>query len=230
MYFIELDDSNRKIELSTSVKYTSCSHFLDFPEVNFDSDCTPIHHTVKLMASAGLLREELNCLDIESKLNGKYHYDKSSDEFIIAKLTISEFPSEWKELMEESWSMWLEALDGDHVSVGNRADEIEENELYDDPFLFGSLFYIKRVDVHPLFRGNRTGTSLIKYTFRYLIKDTDGMIFLIAKPMQSLLSAAEEKFSSSTKLANYYKSCGFKRVAKLDSKSILMEAKLNNFR
>lgn len=230
MYSIELEGQKERIELSVSVSHESFSGFLDFPEVDFNNDCYPIHHTIKLLASTDMLREDLGSLNIESELDAKYHYDKVSDELTIAKITISEFPSDWKEKMGDSWFMWLDALDGDHAVVGERADEIEENDLYDDPFLFGSLFYINRVDVHPLFRGNKTGINLIIYTFRYLINDTDGMAFLIAKPMQSLLSDDIEIFRSSTRLANYYKKCGFKRVSGSDPKSILMESKVNSLR
>ncbi|MGG1519038.1 hypothetical protein ABE504_26745 [Paenibacillus oryzisoli] len=230
MYFIELEGHKESIELSVSVSHESFSSFPDFPEIDFNYGCYPIHHTIKLLASTEILREELGYLNLKSELEGKYHYDKSTDELIIAKISISEFPSEWKETMGDSWFMWLDALDGDHAVVGERADEIEENDLYDDPFLFGNLFYIDRVDVHPLFRANKTGINLIIYTFRYLINDTDGMVFLIAKPMQSLLSEDKEDFKSSARLANYYKKCGFKRVSGSNPKSILMESKVSNLR
>lgn len=56
------------------------------------------------------------------------------------------------------------------------------------------------------------------------------MVFLIAKPMQSLLTKADENFKSNARLANYYKRCGFERVAGSDSKAILMECKVNKLR
>ncbi|MFB5270004.1 hypothetical protein ACE41H_24925 [Paenibacillus enshidis] len=43
--------------------------------------------------------------------------------------------------MDATWSYWLDAVDGDHLIVGSRADEILDRELYDDPFDNGSLSY-----------------------------------------------------------------------------------------
>ncbi|KQO18306.1 hypothetical protein ASF12_06695 [Paenibacillus sp. Leaf72] len=124
--------------------------------------------------------------------------------------------------------MWLDTLDEDHCIIGNRADQIEEHDLYNDPFSFGSLFYIRRVDVHPKFRGQHTGINLIQYTFKNLIRNANGMVFLFAKPMQSTLSKKKETFKSHARLAKYYEKCGFKRVSQKKADAILMETNLQD--
>ncbi|MFD2170885.1 hypothetical protein [Tumebacillus lipolyticus] len=205
-------------ELDLIVTYhLSCFH--DFPTVDYDTDTMPISHTVQLESDYEFLQDKLGISD-EDKNN---FTSKSIENVILAELTITEFPSEWKEEIGESWFCWLDALDGDHAVIGSRADQIEEEELYDDPFLVGSLFYVSRLDVHPFLRGREIGIKLIQYSFRNLIRNASGMIFLISKPMQSSFSKDDAIFKSSSRLAKYYERVGFTRVSKRKSKDVLME-------
>ncbi|MBW7475690.1 GNAT family N-acetyltransferase [Paenibacillus oenotherae] len=152
------------------------------------------------------------------------------DQIIIARLEITEFPDEWKEEMETSWHNWLDALDGDHAIVGARADQIVDEDIYEEDFYYGSLYYIWRLDVHPNFRGEEIGIKLINYTFKHLLRNAQGIVFLIAKPMQSRLSKTQINFNSSSRLSKYYRRCGFKRVSKERSKSILMEVQVHEIK
>jgi hypothetical protein len=46
--------------------------------------------------------------------------------------------------------------------------------------------------------------------------------------MKSIFSENSDIFTSSNKLANYYKKAGFKRSTKAKGKDILMEAEIND--
>ncbi|SFF32857.1 hypothetical protein SAMN04487969_12653 [Paenibacillus algorifonticola] len=229
MFTLDMTDSkNNRIQLYTSVTHRTFNEYLEYPEFEENYDFSPIRHGIKLVASLDMILDETKEQDIEEKLKAEYYLDDESNELVIAKISITEFPAEWKENMEDSWFMWLDTLDGDHCVIGSRADEIEEQDLYDDPFSFGSLFYIERIDVHPKFRGQHTGINLIQYTFKHLIRNANGMVFLIAKPMQSTLSKKKETFKSQARLAKYYEKCGFKRVSKKKADCILMETNLQD--
>jgi hypothetical protein len=48
--------------------------------------------------------------------------------------------------------------------------------------------------------------------------------------MQSKLSESQVDFNSSSRLARYYNRCGFKKVTKERSKSILMEVQVHKMK
>ncbi|MDQ0170510.1 GNAT family N-acetyltransferase [Paenibacillus tundrae] len=224
--YIEIETIEKKvtkIEFSPQVVLNTCGRMFDFPEMSFD-ECTPISHSVRLVYPLDLIDIELNgplTEDIENQIKAKYYVE--DNQIIIASLDITEFPDEWRLEMGMSWFYWLDALDGDHAIVGERANQIVEEDIYEDHFDYGSLYYIQRVDVHPNFRGEKIGIKLINHAFKYLLRNANGIVFLFAKPMQSTLSKAQSKFNSSSRLSNYYKHCGFKRASKERSKAILME-------
>lgn len=213
--FMEFMKSNGPVRyfFDPSVSYTSCCNIMDFPEVDFNSDVEPIFHMVQLVTSLDLLRDEFELTEkTEAEIKNKYWVEDESDQIVIGKITITEFPNEWKEEMGVTWSYWLDALDGDHAVIGNRADEILRRNLYDDPFDFGSLFYIQQLKVHPIFRGEKIGLNLIRFTFKNLFRSSNGVVFTIA---QSPITENIQKKSSSnrfTKLVDYYEKIGFTRA------------------
>jgi len=229
MYFIDFAKKEEVVnaELLTSISYASRCELINFPNVDIDADTSPIFHFVELVSSLSLLRDEYRFDEnTEKTLQEKYLIDSERDQLVLAKLCITEFPDAWRQEIGESWFDWLDAIDADHAVIGARADQIENEDLFDDPFLFGSLFFIYRLDVHPSFRRNKTGIKLIQHTFKYLIRDASGMAFLIAKPMKSTFTNCNEQFIDSKRLARYYSSIGFKKISNRRSKDIVMEIPL----
>ncbi|WP_260870913.1 GNAT family N-acetyltransferase [Paenibacillus xylanexedens] len=154
----------------------------------------------------------------------KYYFEKNEDQIVVARLEVTEFPNEWKEEMRGSWFCWLDVLDGDYAVIGERADRIVNEDIYGEVLEYGNLYYIQRLDVHPEFRGQEVGLKLIQHTFKYMLRNANGIVFVIAKPMKSKLSKKSDVFRSSIRLSNYYKRCGFKRIRDGSTKSIVMEA------
>ncbi|MFF2484608.1 GNAT family N-acetyltransferase [Paenibacillus sp. NPDC058071] len=229
--FIEFETSEKeliKIDISPQVDLVTYGSLFEFPEITFN-EYSPISHSVKIVYPFESIELDYPLTeDIENQIKAKYHVE--DDQIIIARLEITEFPDEWKEEMETSWFEWLDALDGDHAIVGARADQIVNDDIYEEDFDFGSLYYIQRLDVHPNFRGEGIGIKLINHSFKYLLRNAQGIVFLIAKPMQSRLSKTQIDFNSSSRLSKYYRRCGFKRVSKERSKSILMEAQVHKIK
>ncbi|AWP28109.1 GNAT family N-acetyltransferase [Paenibacillus sp. Cedars] len=226
--FETFENGLMKIEISPQVKLVTYGRLFEFPEIKLD-EYTPIYHSIKLVYPLDLIELEYSLTEeIENQIKAKYYVE--DNQIIIASLNITEFPDDWKEEMETSWFNWLDVLDGDHAIIGARADQIVDEDVYNEHFHFGSLYYIQRLDVHPNFRGEEIGIKLINHTFKYLLRNAQGIVFLIAKPMQSKLSESQLDFNSSSGLSRYYKRCGFKRVTKERSKSILMEVQVNKMK
>lgn len=226
--FETFENGLMKIEILPQVTLSTYGRLFEFPEIKLD-EYTPIHHSIKLVYSLDLIELEYPLTEeIENQIKAKYYVE--DNQIIIASLDINEFPDDWKEEMGTSWFNWLDVLDGDHAIIGARADQIVDEDVYDEHFDFGSLYYIQRLDVHPNFRGEEIGIKLINHTFNYLLRNAQGIVFLIAKPMKSKLSESQLDFNSSSRLSRYYKRCGFKRVTKERSKSILMEVQVHKMK
>lgn len=227
---IELFDSKEKVtyDIYPTISYESFCNYLSFPEPEFDPDLSMIVHELKIVASLELLRDENNFTqEIEDEIRTKYKIDEDSDLIEIAKVIITEFPNQWKEEMEVSWFYWLDALNGDHAVIGTRADEILNRELYDDPFDYGSLFYIQSLEVQPPFRGENLGIKLIQYGFKYLIRTSNGMVFVIA---QEPFITSSKKEKRSLGLVDYYETLGFTRAFNSKNQDLVMEIEISKLR
>lgn len=230
---IEFIDSNQKIvyEVYPTISHESFCNYLDFPEPNFEPDLSMITHRIRIIASLDLFIEEYNVTEeIKDQLKQQYKLNEEENSIEIAKVTITEFPNEWKEHMEVTWFYWLDALDGDHAVIGSRADEILDRELYEDPFDLGSLFYVQSLKVHPLFRGNKLGIKLIEYAFKYLIRTSNGMIFVIAEEPITSVFKEQSSANKSTGLVRYYEKSGFTRAFNSINKDLVMEIELRKIR
>ncbi|NGM84786.1 GNAT family N-acetyltransferase [Paenibacillus sp. 7124] len=218
-------------EIYPFISYESQCNDLDFPEPSFDPSSSFIFHTVKLVASLDLLTDEYdNSEEIIQRLKESYAIDEDKNLIDIAELHITEFPNEWKDEIGPNWFYWLDAIDGDHAVVGSRADEILDRELYDDPFDFGSLYYIQTLKVHKAFRGEKLGLQLINYAFEHFIKDYNGMVFLIPQePITQEIESGKRKMKP-IKLVNYYEKLGFKRVFNSINSDIVMEVEISKLR
>ncbi|SEB10615.1 GNAT family N-acetyltransferase [Paenibacillus sp. 276b] len=226
--FETFENGVMQIEISPQVTLETYGRLFEFPEIKLD-EYTPIYHSIKLVYPLDLIESEYSLTEeVEKQIKAKYYVE--DNQIIIASLDITEFPDDWKEEMETSWFNWLDVLDGDHAIIGARADQIVDEDVYDEHFDFGSLYYIRRLDVHPNFRGEEIGRKLINHTFKYLLRNAQGIVFLIAKPMQSKLSESQLDFNSSSRLSRYYNRCGFKRVTKERSESILMEVQVHKMK
>jgi GNAT superfamily N-acetyltransferase len=226
---IELPFKSLTMQVNPYVSNSSWSEFIDFPEVELNIDTGPIVHTSELTIPIEKLSLEMKFTDEnEKEIMNNYYVEKNHGmKIVVARLRITEFPTEWKERIGVSWLEWLDAYDGDHLVVGERA---EEKYWDDDSLLFGSLFYIERVDVHPKFRGEKLGLDLISHSLWYLSRNGSGPIFLIARPMKSVLCEEDKEYKDTIKLVNYYKGLGFREIKKLDSGAYLMECSLGEFR
>ncbi|WP_260871281.1 N-acetyltransferase [Paenibacillus sp. Y412MC10] len=221
---ISVDERVLKIDVSPKMVYESNGTLYEFPHSEFNEEYQPIYHTISVVVSMEQIDMECTLTqEVENQLKEKYYLEENEDQLVVARLEITEFPNEWKEEMGDSWFNWLDALDGDYAVIGERADRIVNEDIYGEAFEYGSLYYIQRLDVHPEFRGQEVGLKLIQHTFKYMLRNANGMVFLIAKPMKSKLSKKSNVFKSSSRLSNYYKKCGFKRIRNRSTKSIVME-------
>ncbi|MRN56744.1 hypothetical protein [Paenibacillus monticola] len=230
--FIEIDNLNEKVkvELSPSVEYSSNCTLMDFPDVNFSSAMGPIYHTIKVISSLDLIREEYELTEtVDEQFSEKYWINKEEDKIILAKLVITEFPNEWKEQIDESWAYWLDALDGDHAVIGSRADEILERGIYDDDlFEFGSLFYVKDLEIHHEFNSSKFAIDLLRFTFGNLIRDRTGILFVI--PQERIIGEIDKEWKNETKkLIDFYEKSGFTRAFNSINEDVVMEIDLRAF-
>jgi GNAT superfamily N-acetyltransferase len=227
---IEIPSKSLTIQVNPYVSNSSWSEFIDFPKVDFNIDTSPIVHTTELTIPFEKISVEMELTEeIEAEIRKNYYVENVEHDLkiVVARLRITEFPTEWKERIGVSWMEWLDAYDGDHLVVGERA---ENKDTYDDSLLFGSLFYIERVDVHPKFRGHKLGMDLISHSLWYLSRSGSGPVFLIAQPMKSVLCEEDKEYKDTKKLVNYYRKLGFTEIRKLDSEAYLMETRLGDFR
>lgn len=215
---IDLSTSSKKlnIEVFPTVKYETHCELFDFPNADYNSDMMPIFHIVKLVTSLEIINDEFGVTEeIEDILKERYWVDEEEDQIIIAKMTMTEFPNSWRERMEVTWSYWLDAIDGDHLVVGSRADEIIDRELYDNPFDNGSLYYIQDVAVHDSFKNSEIEINLLRYTFYNFIQNNFGMIFFIA---QTIDKDVEQDITKKTRviigkeMLDIFEKCGFSRI------------------
>lgn len=153
-------------ELSPQIICESYCTFNNFSEFNYHSEIDPIIHTIKLVSSLELMNDEYEITDeIEELLKKKYWIDSDRDQLIIAEIIITEFPDNWRERMDTTWSYWLDEIDGDHSVIGLRADEILERDIYNQPFDNGSLYYINTIKIHDAFDSDNIVINLINYSF-----------------------------------------------------------------
>lgn len=224
-------------EVLPSVTYETYCEFIDFPEVDYNSDIDPIVHTIKLVVPLEVINDEYEITDeIEELLKEKYWIDEDRDQLIIAKMTMTEFPNTWRERMDVTWSYWLDAIDGDHLVIGSRADEISERELYDNPFDNGSLYYIKDIAIHDSFYNDDIEIDLIRYTFRDFIQNDAGVVFYIAQTIEQ--NAEKNPTTKNTwivkdnNMIKKLERCGFSRIFNSTVKDMIMEievCKLQDF-
>ncbi|BFH61909.1 hypothetical protein [Paenibacillus azoreducens] len=215
-------------EVLPSVTYETYCEFIDFPEVDYNSDIDPIVHTIKLVVSLEVLNDEYEITDeIEELLKKKYWVDEDRDQLIIAKMTMTEFPNTWRERMDVTWSYWLDAIDGDHFVIGSRADEISERELYDNPFDNGSLYYIKDIAVHDSFDNDAIEIDLIRYTFRDFIQNDTGVVFYIAQTIDHNVEKNPDtkntRIVKDKDMIEKLERCGFSRIFNSTVKDMIME-------
>lgn len=221
-----------KLELYPSVTCEMHCKFLDFPKVEYDPDMEPIVHIVKLVVSLDSLNDEYEITEaIEESLKEKFWIDEENDELIIAKMVMTQFPDSWRKRMKVSWSYWLDAVDGDHLVIGSRADEIIERGLYKNPFTNASLYYIQDLNVHEYFKGNDTDIHLLRYTFQNFIQNAAGMVFVIPQRLEDSNDRdGSSKIIKDTKMIEQYEKCGFSRIFNSAIKDMVMEIEVSKLR
>ncbi len=216
-------DGSLKIDLLPSVIHKTHCELLDFPEVKLDSDVYPIIHSITLVSSLEIIRDEYrNTEQIEELLKEKYWVDEEMDQLVIAKMTITEFPDLWRDQMNVTWSYWLDTVDGDHMVIGLRADEILERELYDAPFIDGSLYYIKDIALHNSFSNKDIEMNLLRYTFRNFLQSVTGMVFFIAQTID-IENETDSKIVKDKKMIEILETLGFARNFNSTVKDLILE-------
>lgn len=231
---IDLSTSSKKmnIEVFPTVKYETHCELFDFPEADYNSDMLPISHIVKLVTSLEMLNDEYGITEeIEDILRERYWIDEDENQLIIAKMAMTEFPNSWRERMEVTWSYWLDAIDGDHLVVGSRADEIMDRDLYGNPFDNGSLYYIYDVDVHGSFKNKDIEINLLRYTFSNFIQNDIGMVFFIAQTIDKNTEqhsiTKEIKVVKDTEMLDIFDKCGFSRIFNSVIKDLVLEIEVH---
>ncbi|MFK4474915.1 hypothetical protein ABH897_004683 [Paenibacillus sp. RC73] len=227
---IDLITSTGRLEYEV-LPFVTCEtycEFNDFPEFHYNSDIDPIVHNIKLVVSLEVINDEYEITDeIEELLKKKYWVDEDRDQLIIAKMTITEFPNTWRERMDVTWSYWLDVIDGDHLVIGSRADEISERELYDNPFDNGSLYYIKDIAVHDSFDNDDIEIDLIRYTFRDFVRNDVGVVFYIAQTIdhniEKKLTTRNTRVVKEKDMIEKLEGCGFSRIFNSTVKDMIME-------
>lgn len=115
--------------------------------------------------------------------------------------------------MGVSWSEWLARFDEDCTAIGIRADEIVNDPNSGHCLCDGSLYLLDKLDVHPMFRGQRIGMHLCRYVLHVMPKTDSDMIFLLAEPIDSKYEDGNKnRITDINRLAEYYIAAGFRFV------------------
>lgn len=165
------------------------------------------------------------------RLKGFYLRDREDEgpEVIVARVSIYEYPTAFKERLGISWTNWLDWDFSEFEVVGEYMDMLEEE--CEAPSV-GSLFYVDRVDVHPAFRGKRFGGSLIVHALSLMRRSTDDIALLYAMPLASWFdrgSGCNRSPDAIQKLVDYYSSLGFEEVAEVENEGTLLKFEIGMY-
>lgn len=208
--------------LKDPVSIYSINHEIEAPSLEWET-CGrmdfPPHHSFSIKIGESFDKELEEVADPELRL-------RIESNLPLAIIEVMEFPGLYKAQTGIPWDEWLDMETGDHEPLGKRMRQLEKIGM--DP-MFGSLFYIDAIHVHPAIRGQGVGVHMLRRILWGLARNEDDLFMLFAQPLRSIFDRRDEEVDRSVKavnrLARYYEKAGLKKVRKT-SNGILMEARV----
>ena len=139
----------------------------------------------------------------------------------MARVALEDFPATTcTALTGGNWFDWLDAIgdDGQTCIAGLVHDlTSEEGDAeamhVESPLIHGSLFWLRRLDVHPKLRGQEIGARLMPQALWTVRRVSGDLAVLEAFPTESLFDVAAPTRTASAvrRLVSYYERVGFRR-------------------
>lgn len=215
--------NGRSIECYPDIQHDVTSSYLGFVQEEAPDLYPTVHHIKIKLSIDGLLEDDSTIIPQKLQEQGFCVIEQDSDQWIeVASILVREFPERHRELMEMSWTDWLDAFDGDTYSVGLRADEVLEHQYCPYTLQDGSLFLFEDLHVHPRFRGQNIGLRLIRHLLVVLRRADGDLAILFANPRNSIYGDNSARIDNKRALAQYYERAGFTIVR--EDGAVLMEA------
>jgi|GEM_PF-565835 len=214
-------------EVGPTIEHSAYSSFPGF--VQYETGCSypQILHNVRVVLTWKNLSEQIPAISLTAVKQQGYLVEEAGEpKIVVAEALIKEYPVRWRQKMGVSWSEWLARFDEDSTAIGIRADEIVHGPDHGHCLCEGSLYLLDKLDVHPLFRGQRVGLHLCRYVLNVIPKTDSDMIFLLADPIDSKYENGNyNRITDINRLAEYYVTAGFRYVRVQPDGQILMEAR-----
>ena len=213
-------------DVGPTIENSAYSSFTGFVQYETGYSYLQIQHNVRLLISWTNLSEQIPAISLAEVKQLGYLVEETCElKIIVAEALIKEYPSRWRQKMGVSWSEWLTRFDEDSTAIGIRADEIVHDGQYGTCLCDGSLYLLDKLDVHPMFRGQRIGLHLCRYVLNVMPKTDSDMIFLLAEPIDSKYeNGNSNRITDINRLAEYYVAAGFRYVRVQPDGQILLEA------
>lgn len=213
-------------EVGPTIEHSAYSSFPGFIQYETGYSYPQMQHNVRMVLSWSNLSEQIPAISLAAVKQQGYLVDETGEPKIIAaEVVIKEFPNHWRQKMGVSWSEWLARFDEDCTAIGIRADEIVNDPNSGHCLCDGSLYLLDKLDVHPMFRGQRIGMHLCRYVLHVMPKTDSDMIFLLAEPIDSKYEDGNKnRITDINRLAEYYIAAGFRFVRVQPDEQILLEA------
>ena len=211
--------------------FRTCHGYVDPDGVYSDP---PIRHTLTLTLPLGdtEFAEERGSLptvsEVPLEVRAAPDGSDSGRELIVARLTMAQLNSRYRDLVGTSWHEWLDSIDSDLAWVGSFLDEAADDpEEYECDLIGGALFHIYNVGVHPAFRGQNVGLRLIAHALVITSAGLNDAATLIAADAPNGWDQRErdQTRTRANALARHYARLGFSAVDKSEhGANILMYA------
>jgi len=138
---------------------------------------------------------------------------RKREQFLVAFLNVDEFPVDWG--FADDWLERLDSVDADCGSLAPMVESLHRKAKRDFWFSFtsGSLFHMRRLEVHPSFRGQQIGGRLLLHALAQVGRSIGDVAVLNAVPIRTLFEncPADQRAKAVRALVRYYRRIGFKR-------------------
>jgi GNAT superfamily N-acetyltransferase len=208
------------LEVTPDILHTSKSQFGGFADRSSLYDAAPVKHRFDLVITrdmvdmeAGLRSAARPDWDTIAGLCTPYPAEARGEAVLAAYLVVDELPARFRRELNTTWAEWLDSMDGELGIVGEFADELADRP--DTKALQeGSLFYLREVDVHPLFAGQCVGARLIAHAMWTVCRSAGDVAALLARPKRGRFREFEPegRHISRQGLVKYYERIGFARA------------------
>lgn len=119
-------------------------------------------------------------LDLLGMGSGGLGTGTGGDGFLVARVEILEFPERLRVDLHSTWSDWLGDMEHELALAGTAADDLAERPET-RALRNGSLFVIRRVQVHSRFRGQDIGARTVAHAL-WSLSRADGDVAMLVVP------------------------------------------------